>query len=288
MKIEWLRKLAVASNYRELTATFEELAGSGAQFFDYDFQGWCLRRQQEQLPLDNASLAGQCALDGDVCRRDGHMALPVRRFGSLAGVLVVSEGPLEDLEALAEVFALVMEPLLELDRVRQSLSGFQQLSATAVESLPDCHTGHIGSVCQLTAELAEYLDISQQARQRLWTAAQFHDLGKLILHGRPPAEIEHRHPEAGADFLDQTGASSELVALVRSHHQSYDEAGELTIEQCILILAEAFEEFMVLNQHVDFQRKVSIFFQEKVRFHHPDVLDALAGLLDSGRLDRLR
>ena len=304
-KLDWLRKLAVTSNYRELTVAMEQIAAqlagptAAATFYDYDFQGWCLRCQNQRIPLDNETLAGRCALEAEIRRENGQIALPVWRFGSLAGVLVVSGGPdelpLAELEALADGFALVIELQLELDRLRKSLTGFQELSVTAVENLPDCYTGHIAAVCQLTADLADYLDLSQQARERLWNAAQYHDVGRLILQGSLPAEIEHRHAEAGADFLERGGWSSDLVTLVRTHHERFDGTGplglkgdQLSIEQHILTLAEAFEDFLALNPHVEFKTKVGIFFQEKGRFHHPDVLDSLAGLVDSGRLDRLR
>jgi putative nucleotidyltransferase with HDIG domain len=307
LKLDWLRNMAVASNYRELSAAVENLAaglagpGATATLYEYDFQGWCLRCHCEQLPLDNATLAGRCALDGEVQREEAppQVAVPVRRFGSLAGVLVVQGGtghpPLDELLQLAEGFALVMEPQRELDRARQALSGFQELAVAAVESLPECYTGHSAAVCQLTADLAEYLDLSQQARQRLWNAALYHDIGKLLLHGTLPAEMELRHAEAGADFLEQKAALTDVAALVRTHHERYDGTGpaglsgeQCSTEQYILILAEAFDEFLSLNPHVDFGVKVGVFMKEKGRFHHPDVLDSLAGLIESGRLDRLR
>ena len=87
MKLEWLRKMAVTSNYRELTSTFEQIAGelagpgAAAGFFDYDFQGWCLRSKNQPvpIPLDHETLAGRCALDGELRREeDGQIALPVR------------------------------------------------------------------------------------------------------------------------------------------------------------------------------------------------------------------
>ena len=304
-QLDWLRKLAVTSNYRELTGAVEQIAaqlagpGAVATFFNYDFQGWCLRCHNQRVPLDNETLAGRCALDAEIRRQDGQVALPVWRFGSLAGVLVISGAqdnlPLAELEALAEGFALVIELQLELDRLRKSLTSFQELSVTAVENLPNCNTGHIAAVCQLTADLADYLDLSQQARERLWNAAQYHDVGRLILQGSLPAEIELRHAEAGADFLERGGWTSDLITLVRTHHERFDGTGplglsgdQLSIEQHILILAEAFEDFLALNPHVEFTLKVGIFFQEKGRFHHPDVLDSLAGLVDSGRLDRLK
>lgn len=304
MKLDWLRKMAVATRPRDLVTTLEGLAGTlaggEASYLDYDWDNWCLRRNGEKVAMDNESLAGKCALAGEAQQSDGSLALPVRRFGSLMGILVVNGGngeiPRAELEELGEGFALMSDTLEELDHARQALSQFQDLQVTAVEGLPEEYSGHVTSVCQLTADLAEYLDLSAQARRRLWSAALYHDVGKLLMQGRSKPEVDRGHAEEGAKFLSNSGTYASLADLVRHHHELYDGSGfpqglrgdQLSVEHWVLVLAEAFEDFLALNPHLGFEAKIGIFFKEKGRGHHPDVLDALAGLIDSGRLDRLR
>jgi len=315
MKMEWLRQLSLAALPGELVETLEALAAremeGEAAYWAYHPPTWSLRRKGHQRGLDDDCLESRCLLQGAVQTAEQSafegstrtwprvVALPVRRFGSLLGVLVVGgaqEPRADELERLGEAYAMVAAPLAELFRSRQALSQFQELAVAAVESLDGVRSGHVAAVCQLTADLADYLDFSPQARRRLWNAALFHDLGRPLLRRLGNAEMDRTHPRSGADFLAASDLYSDLAPLVATHHERYDGSGfpdglagdQLTADQWVLGLAEDLDEFNELNQHLGFEVRMGIFFHEKARGHHPEVLDALAGLIDSGRLDRLR
>lgn len=314
MKLQWLREMSLAAHFADLKSSLErlagELVGGEAAYLDYQTEGWCLTRHETRLSLEENTLAGRCAMAGSSLNEANKPVLasgkswpnvtatPVRRFGSLIGVLLTgsqASAPPE-IGELVETFALLAEPFSELDRARQALGQFQNMTVAAVEATKAVPDGHVAGICQLTADLAEYLDLSPQAKRRLWSAALYHDVGSLLLHREGSAEASRTHPKAGAQFLEATGVYRELAPFVATHHERHDGTGypeglkgdALSIDQWVLCLAEDFQEFWELNPHLGFEVKLGIFFQEKASAHHPDVLDALAGLVDSGRLDRLR
>lgn len=265
-----------------------------------------MRHKEQTISLEQACLPSRCVLQGEaVPLRDGETvlpwtqepwiqasALPVRRFGSLIGVLLVDSEiapeQSQTMEELAEVFSLSLDRVSEIYRTRQALAKFEELAIKAIEKLSGQRRGHTSAVCQLAADLAEFLDLSAQARKRLWSAALYHDVGQVLLEDQGRLAQELEHAEAGGQFLQQTELYSELAPLVSYHHRDFQEHPSLTLEQGILGLAEGFEEFLDSQTHLAFQAKLAIFFQEKSKSYHPEVVDALAGLIDSGRLDRLK
>lgn len=294
VNIDWLRRFSLASDPYVLAGTLEtlagELAGGACRYYHYDLAGWRLKRNGESLPLDTVSLGGQCALSGQVVASpDGkETATPVHRMGTLLGVLLSPSGA--DLLPLCAVFGLVHPEVQGRDELRQAVSAFQDLCVTSVEAMSS-RRGHVAAVCKLAVDLAEFLDLSAQERRELSQAGLYHDLGKLILCDRGPTEVESRHAQAGAEFLQKSALLAPLASLVAHHHERYDGSGPngvsgdaLSLSHWVLSAAEAFQEFSEQQAALELPNRVALFFQQRSTSHHPDVMDALAGLVDSGRL----
>ena len=106
--------------------------------------------------------------------------------------------------------------------------------------------------------MALVLGFGRRRCDRLALAASLHDIGKLMLPAgivdKPArltdaeAALMRRHPELGADALEQAGMA-EVAHIVRHHHERVDGAGypdglrgeDIPLESRIIFVADAFD-----------------------------------------------
>lgn len=248
----------------------------------------------EVKAADSAAIPGLEPWEGDV------LALPVKLHGSLVGVLAVAatsfgDEQVQQLENLARVVGVMQETVAQREDFTALSTRIQSMLVVAVERLPGALPGHVARIASLSSELGGLLDLSARSRELLWQAAHYHDVGKLALHGRTPWEAEQHHPQAGATFLAACRPLAALAPLVEAHHERYDGSGfprgrrgdEIPVEAWILSLAEDLDEFWMDHADEPLAEVVAAFFKQKAAAHHPLVIDALSGLVDSGRLESL-
>lgn len=96
-----------------------------------------------------------------------------------------------------------------------------------------------GEHCQRVADLVDdfcrYLNLDDNARNTIYTAALFHDIGKLSVPEticKKPSSLtsaEWKYMKAhvvfSADFLKHLGYSKEICDIVRHHHERWDGKG---------------------------------------------------------------
>ncbi|MFA5504523.1 MAG: HD domain-containing phosphohydrolase [Vulcanimicrobiota bacterium] len=255
-----------------------------------------LKRLSETLDLDQSSLPAKCALLREECREGLALCVPVRHFGQLVGVLQVTsdqETPPE-LHDLLRVVGQIQEHVVGREESRIYAERSRDLMVQAVEALgstPD----HVKRVAQLCTELAKLLDLSVQLRYDLFQAAQYHDVGVLTLQGQSRDEAHRAHPTAGAEFLRTSRNLRHLAPFVEAHHERYDGSGfphglsgdQLPIDCWVMPLAEHLDEFWQRSLRDTYRDKLKDFFKSEADHHHPEVIDALCGLADSGRLEEI-
>ncbi|MBI3924142.1 MAG: HD domain-containing protein [Armatimonadetes bacterium] len=311
-----LEELSLAQDRRQFHTVLAQLARDVAEsdravFHEFDAARDCLTAPDaEDVPLGESSLPGRCALYLETLNAGGEIpglgrvavatSLPVKRFGSLVGVLTVgrTNGAIPEeaqarLAELARLAGVVHQHVVEREEALGFQTRVQELLVQAVDLVDGEASGHMLRVSQLVARMASMLDLSVQASGRLWQAAQFHDIGRLILRGHP--EVRQHHPAAGAAFLAASRTLSELAPLVKAHHERYDGSGfpdglkgdAVSLEGWVLALAEHLDEFWTENRSLDYEQKLRLFFEEEARPHHPAAIDALSGLVDSGWLAKL-
>ena len=155
-------------------------------------------------------------------------------------------------------------------------------------------SGHVQRCCRLASSLAVMLDCSPQAQAQLSQAAECHDLGLLGFQDTAAPEAVREHARVGAELLRCHPDLFEVAELVQSHHERYDGSGqprglqgdELPLECWILSLVEDFVEHWESSLDT-YEMKVKDFFLGPAKHHHPDAVDALCGLVDSGKLQDL-
>ncbi len=238
-----------------------------------------------RTPVDETSLVGRCALYCESVVDGEQIAVPVARFGSLIGVLRAEGGNRETWEEFAVLVGLVHDLVKTRDEERSLLSGTLDLLVRATNLVVPEGAGHVERVARLATKLTSMMDLSAQSRQEVWDAAYYHDIGHLLLEGS--AQVGELHARHGANFLETTGSLRHLAPLVAAHHTPYSEELRVPLEAWVLAMAEDVDTYFAVRRDQDYADVTRAFLDERAARHHPEVLDALRGLIDSGRLARM-
>jgi putative nucleotidyltransferase with HDIG domain len=109
------------------------------------------------------------------------------------------------------------------------------LAAQALDARDRYTESHSIRVAELSGRLGDHLELGDREGELLRTAGSLHDLGKIgvrddILNKPGPLteeewEIMRRHPDIGADMIEQHSALREVAPLVRHHHERWDGTG---------------------------------------------------------------
>jgi putative nucleotidyltransferase with HDIG domain len=109
------------------------------------------------------------------------------------------------------------------------------LAAQVLDARDRYTESHSIRVADLAGKLGDHLELGDREGELLRTAGSLHDLGKIgvrddILNKPGPLtedewEIMRRHPDIGADMIEQHSALAEVAPLVRYHHERWDGTG---------------------------------------------------------------
>lgn len=292
-------ELALARSPAQFAEGLEHLARqvSGAREARFHpARGAFGRPASDEVGLRELGLAGLCLLHQEKVRDGETVCLPVRRYGATVGALQVTGAgeDLQGLEELARVAGLFWELVALREDVAACTARTEELLLHATEGVEPGAERHTLRVARLASELAAFMDLSAQSRQLVDRAARLHDVGKVALPGVSASERDRLHPGAGADYLRGTRVLADLAPLVEAHHERWDGSGfpqglagdEAPLEAWVLALAEDLDESRTLAGGA-FESWLEGFLASRSRAHHPAVVDALGGLVVSGRLREL-
>lgn len=263
---------------------------------EFSFPGWCALHN-EALFSNNPK--DETDITGIFCRfKAGNAgAVPIRRYGKCIGVILAmdkQEGFTDDDLAEMQKIADELPPVLSYVAMREDLEDlethFSDMVTRGVDNCTVEGSGHVHRVAALCSELSAIMDIPENIRRKLWKAAIYHDVGKILLQGRAPWEIERFHPGEGASYLRGIRVLKDIACIVETSHERYDGSGfpsglagdVVPIEAWILALAEDLEEFSHQNQAGFFEDILRQYFLNNAESHHPLVMEALGALINSG------
>jgi HD domain len=221
---------------------------------------------------------------------------PIFHWGSLKAVLCLGfdrePGELEGLGEVEKSLGILGERVIRREMGDAFMGRCKELFVQAVEARGK--NGHVQRCCRLVSSLASMLDCSAQVQADLLEAAQYHDIGLLTFEKAESVEAMREHARVGASLLRCHPELYEIAQLVEGHHERYDGSGvpygkqgdELALECWILALVEDFVEFWE-GSMATYQMKMEEFFSGSAKHHHPDVVDALCGLVDAEKLPDL-
>ena len=322
--VDWMQRLALASTTLAFAEAVEQLfrdeySIDSAEFWQLNsgLEGPILERPSQQLiqPLQESDGLGRFVLNCEpIIQAYGadHVdwIFPVKLYGKVVGAVSL-RFPVAESQAIAstlpEDLAVWQDFLgLQLAQLRERAGGnfLRKQSDQFVQRALQLLQGpeHLSAVAQVVQDLGSLLTLPIQTRRVLQTAALYHDVGLIVAKqsgewilrsGISSGSEAIDHASLGADYLLEYPDFGEVSVLVRFHHERFDgsgalgrQANELPIECWVLALAEDLIEHR--EREVSKQQSkdewIRSFFDQCGHRHHPAVVDALGGLLVSGRL----
>lgn len=151
-----------------------------------------------------------------------------------AFVVYVEAGPWALMLLLVPIVS-ARRALAGLEAQRSSLDNAVRSLVRLVEVKDEYTRGHAERVAELSDRVAERMGMSATDRYWIRIGAVLHDVGKIgvpleVLNKPGPLDDEEywqmrRHPDVGADLLDQVDALEPAVHLIRQHHERLDGCG---------------------------------------------------------------
>jgi HD-GYP domain-containing protein (c-di-GMP phosphodiesterase class II) len=166
----------------------------------------------------------------------------------------------------------------------------------------DAYTeGHTRRVALLAVEVGEQIGLSPGRLRDMAIGGMLHDVGKLSVPDailQKPAALDDdeftaikRHPERGAELVEELGGFSPTVAsLVRDHHERLDGHGypagkserELSLETRVLTVCDVYDALRshrVYRSAWSHERAIGLLRDEAGTAFDPDCVDALERVL---------
>jgi putative nucleotidyltransferase with HDIG domain len=128
-----------------------------------------------------------------------------------------------------------------------------------IEAKDSYTSGHAARVGEYAVAIATEMNMSLKQVDRIRNAALLHDIGKIgindnILNKEEKLsdlefEVIKRHPSIGYDIISDIGFLSDVMSIVRNHHERWDGKGypdglkgeEISLETCVLTIADSFD-----------------------------------------------
>jgi putative two-component system response regulator len=141
--------------------------------------------------------------------------------------------PVDRIELVARV-----RSALRLKRVYDSLDGAEQVIyalATAVEAKDPFTEAHTQRVAESARRIGARMALPEDELEALYRGGIVHDIGKIGIPDHillKPGELDleerarmHLHPIIGENIIAPLQSDSDLLSMVRHHHENYDGSG---------------------------------------------------------------
>jgi len=232
---------------------------------------------------------------------------------SVLGVLVIWGRPEEDfgpdaldiLRIFAAIAAAAIVNLKLYTNLQRSFLRTLQSLANGLDARDEYTRGHSDRVSQVACLIAEELGVPDENIDALRNAAQLHDIGKI---GVPDAilrkagkltaeewETMRRHPLVSEEICRPLGLPSEVLFLIKHHHERIDGKGypsglspqEQPLLQRILVVADSFDAMRSRRPYRDRMPEDELIGElnrSAGRTMDPTVVDALRRIMERGQL----
>jgi putative nucleotidyltransferase with HDIG domain len=174
--------------------------------------------------------------------------------------------------------------------------------AQAIDARDHYTHSHSENVVKYAAEIAREMGLSVREIQLISEACQLHDLGKVgvedTILSKPSSLTDEewqqirRHPTIAAQILEPLSFLSDVIEMIRQHHEHFDgsgypdgrRGGDILLGARIIHLADAYEAMTSKRAY----RKVPLSKEaatEEIKKHRgdqfdPDVVDAFLRVVD--------
>ena len=172
------------------------------------------------------------------------VCVPVESKKEILGALYVDntadvgafdEGDMHLLAALGRMAGLSLERVRLIERQDRLFYGVIRALVSSLEAKDQYTRGHTERVTAYALTIAQEMELSAEQLQELRLAGLLHDIGKI---GVPEAilckvgkltpeelQIMRRHPDIGADIVQNIEGIGEIATVVRHHQERWDGSG---------------------------------------------------------------
>lgn len=233
---------------------------------------------------------------------------------SALGVLIVwgysgedfADDVLDILRIFATIAGAAIVNLRLYTNLQKSFLKTLQSLANGLEARDEYTQGHSERVMQVAVLVAAELGVPTESIDSLRNASLLHDIGKIgipdgILRkaGKLTAEEweqMRRHPIVSEEICRPLGLSSEVLFLIKHHHERLDGKGypsgllpqDLPLLQRILVVADSFDAMRSRRPYRDSMPREELIGElnrNAGRTLDPTVVDAVLNLMESHNLD---
>jgi len=232
----------------------------------------------DQMLGKHASVLFDTLCPGQTQFREAKCAIAAREFelgpcGDAERWYDVSVDPVHSSGGVLEGFVLVLADITARQRTAQelqalveqlerSMRGSVSIAAHMVEKRDPYTAGHQEGVAEVAVRISKQLGLSPERCELIHTASVLHDIGKIAV----PAEIlvkpgkldeyewliMQRHPQVGAEILEDAELGGPIAEIVRQHHERLDGSGypsglhgsEICLEARIIGVADVTEAML--------------------------------------------
>ena len=163
---------------------------------------------------------------------------------------------------------------------------------------------HSIKVSQVAVKLAKHMGISRQYVETIRLAAILHDIGKLgvkeeiLLKESALTHEEYRavreHPSFGVDIIKPIPFLSEILPIIRHHHENFDGMGypdglkdeEIPLGSRIISIADVYDALMsdrAYRRAYDMDRVLQMMKKEKGKKFDPHILEKFMEMVTRSR-----
>jgi putative nucleotidyltransferase with HDIG domain len=185
--------------------------------------------------------------------------LNLNNKGGLNSSLKFSEDDLKFLTTLANQASTVIHNAKLFEKLRTNYFSIIQALAAAIDAKDPYTRGHSARVAEYAVSIAKQFGLPMPDLETIQAAAYLHDVGKigipeLILSKagkltNEEYEIIKTHPEISAKILAPVHFETDLIPIVRHHHERYNGTGypdklsreEIPLKARILAVADSFD-----------------------------------------------
>ena len=147
-------------------------------------------------------------------------------------------------------------------RLERTIEGAVSIAAHMVEKRDPYTAGHQEAVARIATDIAERLQLAPDQVALVRTAAALHDIGKIAVPAEilvKPGKLDQfewlliqRHPEVGAEILEDAELGGPIAQIIRQHHERLDGSGypsglvadEICLEARIIAVADTSEAML--------------------------------------------
>jgi putative two-component system response regulator len=187
----------------------------------------------------------------------GHLSLTVERAIEQKRLIAQNREYQRNLEAMVEERTDQLREANE--ELRRLFMGSIKALAQALEAKDEYTQGHSARVAEVAVGIAQYLSLAESEINDIWLAGFLHDIGKIGIQesvlnkpGKLTAsewDLIQQHPVLAERILCPIEELSDVIRIVRHHHERFDgsgypdglEGGAIPLGARILSVADAYD-----------------------------------------------